>query len=178
MARFGPLGLVFLDTNFGSLTRTERFEQRAWFRQTLEELDRDASVRGVLVFAHHPPYSNSTIVGDAHHVQDAFVLDFGGAHKTLAFVSGHSHAYERFLEHGKVFVVSGGGGGPRQRLLVGDEQRHKDLFDGEDVRPFNFLTFTPGADAIDLAVTGLRKGGTEFFPLDACRLPWADRAAR
>ena len=80
-------------------------------------MDADPKVRGVLVFTHHPPYTNSTVTKDESHVQQAFVGPFVAAKKTLALLSGHAHGYEHFIEQRKHFVVSGGGGGPATMKL-------------------------------------------------------------
>lgn len=170
---YGPVGLVFLDSNERPLGREAWREQEAWLGETLARFDADAAVAGVVVFVHHPPYTNSTVTGDELHVRRAFVPPFAAAKKTIAMISGHVHSYERFLRDGKSFVVAGGGGGPRVRLARGAARRHADdLFEGPELRHFHFLVCTPGASGLDVEVVGLEKGGDTFPPLSRFTLEW------
>lgn len=164
---WGPLRLVVVNSNTGDLWLRERIEQRRWYERTLAELDRDPAVRGVIVMGHHPPYTNSTVTGDEEHVQQDFVPAFVASKKTLAMMCGHVHSYERYQRHGKTFVVSGGGGGPRARLRTGARRRHDDdLFHGPALRDFNFLLMTIEADGIGAEVRGLPKGGHAWRTMD------------
>ncbi len=123
--------LVFLDSNIDELPAATWEAQRVWYEATLAAYDADAAVRGVLVLLHHPPYTNSTVTSDEEHVQRVIVPPLLHAKKTLGLVSGHVHSYERFERGGKMFLVSGGGGGPRARLAEGGARRHPDdLFQG------------------------------------------------
>jgi Icc-related predicted phosphoesterase len=168
----GPLGVIALDSNRLFMTSRSWDAQRRFLSEELSRLDADASVRGVVVLVHHPPYTNSTVVGDARDVQEAFVPDFLRARKTLAMLSGHAHVYEHFVVSGRHFVVSGGGGGPRQRLLPPGQSRHPDLFEGAAVRDFHFLTLEPGQEGLSVRVLGLPKAGTAFYDMDRFDVPW------
>lgn len=170
--RYGALALVFLDANHGDLGRDAWQRQQLWFRQALADFDGDSTVGGVLVFEHQPPFTNSTVTSDDDDVQRAFVPAFMLAHKTLAMLSGHTHAYEHFVERGKHFIVSGGGGGPRVKLLAGDQVAHRDLFTGPSPRPFHYLWMTPGAHVLQVEVRGFDKGDTAFRTVDRFDLPW------
>ena len=171
---YAGLGLVFLDSNEGPLGPALWNEQATWLEETLARLDAQREVSGVLVFSHHPPYTNSTVTGDEIHVQRAFVAPFAAAKKTLAMVSGHVHAYERFTRGGKTFLVAGGGGGPRVRLARGAGSRHADdAFAGPAVRPFHFLMCRPAAAGLEVEVVGLEKGGEEFRSLSRFVLEWS-----
>ena len=171
---YGPLGLVFLDSNERELGGQAWAEQAAWLGETLARFDADPRVAGVVVFSHHPPYTNSTVTGDGAHVQRAFVPLVANARKTLAMVSGHVHSFERFVRGGKTYVVAGGGGGPRVRLAHGERRRHADdLFEGPVVRPFHFLECSPGDAGVEIEVVGLEKGAQDCAPLLRFTLPWA-----
>jgi hypothetical protein len=170
--RYGALALVFLDANHDDLGTDAWQRQHQWFTQTLNDLDRDSTVRGVLVIDHQPPYTNGTTTHDDHHVQQDIVPAFVGASKTLALISGHTHAYEHFVEQGKHFVVSGGGGGPRVKLRIGDQARHLDLFSGPSPRPFHFLWITPEAHGLQVEVRGFNKGDAELRTIDRFVLAW------
>ncbi len=171
---YGPLRLVFLDSNIDELPAATWEAQRAWYEATLAAYDADAEVRGVLVLLHHPPYTNSTVTSDEEHVQRVLVPPLLRARKTLGLVSGHVHSYERFEREGKMFLVSGGGGGPRARLAEGGARRHPDdLFQGPPLRSFHFTVFTVTAEGLAAEVMGLPKGGTIVAPMDRFTLRWA-----
>jgi hypothetical protein len=171
--RWGSLGLVFLDSNEGALGPGAWAEEAAWLEKTLAQLDAQPAARGVLVFSHHPPYTNSTVTGDEVHVQRAFVPPFKAARKTLAMISGHVHAFERFIRGGKTFLVAGGGGGPRVKLAHGLARRHADdAFEGPEVRPFHFLLCASAETGLDVDVVGIEKGGEAFRSLARFELAW------
>lgn len=178
-ARYGPVALVALDSNIRFLPSAAWEEQRSWFAGELARADADRQVRGTLVLVHHPPYTNSTVTGDELHVQRVFVPPFAAARKTIAMLSGHVHSYERFQRGGKIYVVAGGGGGPRARLAAGDRRRHADdLFDGPSVRHFHYLLSTVTAEGLSFEMKGMDKGGSSFESLDRFLLPWPDAGAR
>jgi 3',5'-cyclic AMP phosphodiesterase CpdA len=171
---YGPLGLVFLDSNEKALGPALWSEEAAWFASEIARFDADRAVRGTVVFVHHPPFTNSTVTTDESHVQRAFVPPFLAAKKTLAMISGHVHSYEQFAKGGKTFLVTGGGGGPRVRLASGAARRHsEDAFVGPEVRHFHFLLCAPGADGLQIEVVGLEKGARAFATLTRFTLSWA-----
>ena len=167
---YGRLALVILDTNARVLSPQEWQEQQAWFGTTLADCDHDPAIAGVLVFAHHPPYTNSTVTRDDGAVQRAFVPALVSSGKTLAMISGHTHAYEHFLEQGKHFIVAGGGGGPRVRLREGARRRHLDHFEGPAPRPFHCLWMIPRPEGLEVEVRGFEKGETALRVLDRFQL--------
>lgn len=176
---YGPLGLIFLNSNQRRLTRAQWQEQLAWYRRELTRCDHADDIQGVLVFLHHAPYTNSCLTSDAVHVQQAFVPPFVHAHKTLAMISGHIHSYERFLRTGKTFLVTGGGGGPRVKLATGQRRRHiDDLFAGPPLRWFHYLMLASTPTGIEIEMRGLPKYGATFETLDRFLLPWVLRAER
>lgn len=171
--RYGALGMIFLDSNAGPLRRQDWLEQRRWYETTLSRLDADPSVLGVLVFLHHSPLTNSSVVDDDRDVLSTFVPAFRRATKTMAMLSGHAHGYERFEAWGKAFIVTGGGGGPRNPLLTGRERRHPDeQFAGPPLRDFNFLELTLVRSGLHTEVVGLPKGSRTFCRMEAFELPW------
>jgi predicted MPP superfamily phosphohydrolase len=166
---YGPVSMLVLDSNKDALTGSQWQDQKTWFERTLDRLDRDARVRGVIVLLHHPPYTNSTITGDETHVQEAFVPPFERSKKTFAMISGHVHSYERFVRRDKTFIVSGGGGIPRAPLLEGEKRRHADdLFAGPAVRGYHFLAFTLTPGGIDVQVLAVEPPSV----MDAFTLRW------
>jgi Icc-related predicted phosphoesterase len=171
--RYGPLAMIFLDSNAGPLDPSDWEKQRRWYEETLDRLEADEQVRGILVFLHHPPFTNSSIVDDDANVLGAFVPAFLRREKTLAMVTGHAHGYERFEKQGKSFVVTAGGGGPRSPLLGGEKRRHiDDLFRGPPVRNFNFVEFSFGPRGVHAYVVGLPKGERTFCRMEEFDLGW------
>jgi hypothetical protein len=169
----GPLALVFLDSNRSALGEEAWAGQGRFLSDTLRALDGDARVKGIVVFDHHPPFTNSTTTPD-EEAAESFVGPFRGARKAIAFVSGHAHAYERFVEGGRTFVVSGGGGGPRVQLLEGERRRHLDLAPGGSPRPFHYLLLEPGPSGVEVAVRGFPGGDAKVAVVDRFRLPYAN----
>jgi predicted MPP superfamily phosphohydrolase len=92
---YGPIRLVFVNSNVAVLEDDEWDAQRAWYDDALRRLDGDDDVRGVVVLMHHPAYTNSTVTNDEPQVLDAFVPAFMRAKKTMAMLAGHVHSYER-----------------------------------------------------------------------------------
>jgi Icc-related predicted phosphoesterase len=170
--RYGPLALLFLDSNERFLGPALWREQRAWYEAALARFEGDPSVAGVLVLLHHPPYTNSTITRDELHVQRDLVPPFASAEKTLAMLSGHVHSYERYVRGGKTLLVTGGGGGPRAPLHAKPSRRHEDdLFAGPLLRSFHFLLVTPAESEIAFEMVAVSKRGRAFVTEDRFTLP-------
>jgi 3',5'-cyclic AMP phosphodiesterase CpdA len=166
--RFGALELVFLDSNLSAQTRSKWQDQIRWFGEVVDEAEVDASCRGTLVFVHHPPLTNSSVTRDSAVVRRSFLGPFLSAKKTRAMVSGHVHGYERFEETGKTFLVSGGGGGPRVRLLAEGRRRHLDLYAAASRtrHQVHYLSMELSARSLSVEVFGLERGCRSFVPME------------
>jgi 3',5'-cyclic AMP phosphodiesterase CpdA len=173
--RFGPLELVFLDSNPSAHTRAEWQEQLGWFSGVLETSDADAACRGTVVFVHHPPFTNSAVTRGNEIVRRAFVEPFVRAKKTRVMLSGHVHSYERFEHGGKTFVVSGGGGGPRVRLVGEARSRHRDFYrpTSSSRRPCHYLSIAVSTRSLSIEAIGLEKGCRSFGPMETFDLSLA-----
>ncbi len=133
------VAMIVMDSNLGALPESVLDHQMERYRQVLEMLDREPSVRGVIVTMHHPPFTNAGLPIDGR-VHDLFVPPFLEAKKTMLFLAGHIHSYERFEIGGKSFVVSGGGGGPRRKVDVSDGRSVKaDQVPFGEMRPHHYL---------------------------------------
>jgi Icc-related predicted phosphoesterase len=171
--RYGSLGLVFLDSNEGPLSTSQWVEQARWYETTVRALDEEPEIRGILVFLHHAPFTNSSLVQDDMGVQRTFIPAFSKAKKTIAMVTGHAHGYERFERDGKAFIVTGGGGGPRFPLLRGAERPHPDdKYPGPPIRHFNFVEFSMRDAGLHAEVIGLPKGSATFCRMETFDLAW------
>src|SRR5215510_11608608 len=73
---YGPLGLIFLDSNARRLSVVQWRKQVRWYKQEIQRFEQRPDIRGVLVLLHHPPYTNSILVSDDLAVQRAFVPPF------------------------------------------------------------------------------------------------------
>ncbi|HEU4634116.1 MAG TPA: metallophosphoesterase [Flavisolibacter sp.] len=114
------VAIVLLNSNFKKLSRQEDEKQTAWYKTTLEKLDRDSSIQVIITACHHSPYTNSKIVGSSTEVQQRFVPAFIASKKSRLFLSGHCHGFEHYKIQGKDFMVIGGGGGLHQPLRQGE----------------------------------------------------------
>lgn len=130
---------IMLNSNWHNLGEDSTLLQRSWFEEQLAQCDKDVTIRAVVVSSHHPPFTNSTVVHDDAVLRDTYVPLFMNAAKTDLWLSGHCHALEVFERSGKRFVVSGGGGGPRQRLLTGVDARYTDVVGGGPLRPLHSI---------------------------------------
>ncbi len=154
--RVGSVAVIILNSNFSHLSEIESKDQQRWYRQTLDNLDRDSVISIVLVGCHHSPFTNSTVVDPAEEVRQTFVLPFMKSRKARLFLSGHSHALEHFRIHGEDFLVLGGGGGLLHPLLLGNEQRWPDQFTHEGRKTFfHYVRLTPGTDKLGVEILGL-----------------------
>ena len=151
------LALIFLDSNMEKLGALRWSNQLAWLKKTMSDLNSDPSVRGIIFFNHHPAFTNSRVTGDEPVINQFFLPIFSSSKKTIAYITGHAHGYEHFMDAGKHFIISAGGGGPRVEYLTGSEARHKDLFTGPAPRPFNYLLVQPSDDNVVIRVKGFDK---------------------
>lgn len=165
------IAFIFLDSNESEYSDEKWNEQINWFKYKLTAFDTTSAIKGILVFEHHPPYTNSVFTGDEMLLQKAFVPAFDKSKKALAFISGHAHTYERFIINGKTFIVSGGGGGPRVLLKKGPDIHH-DYYVGPSPRPFNYLLIKKVNFGLKFTVMGINKGSSEFFTLEKFTIPF------
>ncbi len=126
--RIVPLAFIVLNSNFWELTKKARAEQQKFYEEQLATLENDPEVKGIVVCAHHPPYTNSKIVNRSFEGDREFVPPFLKSRKAKLFLSGHSHAAEHFIREGKHFLVLGGGGGLLHPLHIGSDARYEDHF--------------------------------------------------
>lgn len=148
----GAIGLITVDSNFDLISPAVIKEQSRLYRDALARFDADPTIQGVIVASHHPPYTNSSL-GSNQDVIEQFAIPFMAARKTKIFFSGHVHSYERFRSDDKMFVVSGGGGGPRRPVLITpDRQFQNDEYRKGAIRPFHYIRMFITTTAIELQV--------------------------
>jgi len=132
------IGVILVDSNFSTLTVEENQQQRRWYIGELKRFEGDKKIDFVIVCIHEPPFTNNRVVDPNKRVEVDFANPFLQSNKTSFFFSGHAHTYERFQVGNKIFIVSGGGGGPRYKVYSDSNQcRYKDLFSGPELRFFH-----------------------------------------
>lgn len=164
--RFGYVAIVLLNSNFSNLSKTEIIRQEQWYIQQLDSLEQDSCIDVVIVGCHHPPYTNNTIIGRSRRVEKEFVPPFLNHAKCKLFISGHSHAFEHFKNDTSIttktqkdFIVIGGGGGLLHPLLLGRNQRWKDLYKPQtEYRMFHYIRGTLTPSGLALTVMMLHDG--------------------
>jgi predicted phosphodiesterase len=155
------VGLILVDSNFSSLTKEQMQEQFQWYLSELEKFEKDPKIDLTIVCCHEPPFTNSRVVGPNEKVKVYFADPFLRFHKARLFLSGHSHSYERFQMDGKLFIVSGGGGGPRHKVIIDPKnQRYQDLFSGPELRFFHFCEIESRNDTLYFKVMRLESDGS------------------
>ncbi|NLT51252.1 MAG: hypothetical protein GXX85_10075 [Ignavibacteria bacterium] len=136
---YGKNAFLMLNSNFDEMSKSDISMQNRWFKETLEKFNLDETIKSVFVITHHPPFTNSKAVSENKDVQKYFLDSYFSSPKTKMFFSGHCHSFEHFIKAGKHFIVSGGGGGPRQEVETDPEKmKFKDEFKGTKIRPFHY----------------------------------------
>jgi predicted phosphodiesterase len=142
------VAVVLMNSNFSKLTTAEQSKQKQFYTATLSALDKNDSVKVIVVVCHHSPYSNSRVVGSNIKAREAFVKPFLKTKKCRLFLSGHSHNFEHFKIEGKTFLVIGGGGGINQLLNTG---KNRIICEDDDCHPlFHYLMVKRGIDYLQI----------------------------
>jgi hypothetical protein len=154
--------MVMVDSNFSALTKQQIEEQSHWYLNELEKFERKVEIDFIIVCCHEPPFTNNRVVNPNEEVKLSFADPFLRFQKACLFFSGHSHSYERFQMDGKFFIVSGGGGGPRHKVIIDPrKQRCQDLFSGPELRFFHFCEIESRNDTLVFRI--MRLGSNETF---------------
>ncbi len=165
------IGFVLINSNFGDLSAKDTTEQRSWYLDQLSKMENNDSIKVIIVASHHPPFTNSKIVSPNKIVERDYAKPFINSSKSKLFFSGHCHSYERFVKNGKIFIVSGGGGGPRQKLNIDKETREfDDQFNGPSIRFFHFVEIETDKDSLLLRVIKLNNNKT-FKEVEKLSIP-------
>lgn len=158
------IAFISIDSNKDSLRKFEWETQIDWLQRELTRLDAEKNVKAIILLTHHSPFSNSRVVGDHGPSQSAFLPLFYQSPKTVAWISGHAHGYERFLKLDKHFLVSAGGGGPRQMPKA--KLKHEDFFHGPYPRPFNYILLNKMKKSVLFTIMGLDQNQNHSGPID------------
>ena len=157
LSRFGPVAVIFLNSNFSKLDDSTIVRQNEWYAATLSKCDADSTVRFICCVNHHSPFTNSAIVSGSEEVQKYFLPEFYHSRKARLFVSGHAHRFEHFRNGGKDFLVIGGGGG-----LLHPRKSSELLTDlsiaGEEGRFFHYVRCLVGNDSLSFEIVKVASG--------------------
>jgi hypothetical protein len=85
--------------------------ERAWFEADLQRADAEPGLTWRVVVLHHSPWSSGPHGGNTRFVR-ARLPELLALHKVDLVVAGHDHIYERGVEAGLRYLISGGGGAP------------------------------------------------------------------
>lgn len=171
VVKLNSVAVLILNSNFSRLSDSEIEEQKKWYSNTVEELEKNDSINTIIVGVHHSPFTNSKVIDPSEDVQNNFVPQFLKSKKGKLFISGHAHTFEHFKRNGKDFLVIGGGGGLQHPLLTGNSQLWKDLFPiPTSVRMFHYLVCEATETQLRLKVMMLNQDFKTFFLADELNL--------
>jgi hypothetical protein len=137
----GPkLYVLNLDSNASLLDGSA---QSKWVKAQLDSLP--PSVKFVFLNLHHPPVADFQVDGDADHnprpneIALADLLKAAPQRRRVRFIvtAGHIHNYERFVQDGTLFFVSGGGGAKPRPITTAAE----DLYQDTSFPNYHYLKF-------------------------------------
>jgi len=125
-------------------------DQQRWLDQQLKNLP--ASVAFVFLSLHHPPVADiQTKINVSHNprpneiaLRDYLESIAPRLHARIVVCAGHIHNYERFSEHGVVYLVSGGGGASP----VPVDRTPGDLYQNTDFPNFHYVKFELDGDSL------------------------------
>jgi predicted phosphodiesterase len=153
--RIGHFALILLNSNFDNLSQKERSQQQTWYLDELDLLRQDTTIQIIAVACHHPPFSNSSIVGYSQKVRDDFIPPFLQSQKCKVFFSGHAHTFQHFIDTltEKHFFVLGGGGGLLHKLSQSATNDLPDQFHSDsEFRLFHYIHCKLEQDTLQLSV--------------------------
>jgi 3',5'-cyclic AMP phosphodiesterase CpdA len=111
---WGNAHFMVLNSDIANSAASQPARDAFWAEQTkwLEtELQSSQNAEYRIVVAHHPPFSAVSNRQGANPEMRALVPLFEKYHLSVAFF-GHDHNYQRNLQNGINYVISGGGGAP------------------------------------------------------------------
>jgi acid phosphatase type 7 len=144
-------------------------DQRQWLEAQISSLP--ASVRFVLITMHHPPVADIQKNFNIDHnprpneISLADFLKSAGATSKARFLvsAGHIHNYERTLQDGVVYLVSGGGGAHPYPV----ERTPSDLYQDNAFPNFHYVKFILDSTTL--------KGTMYRLDLDAATPAWQEK---
>lgn len=157
--RAGPLFVLFLDSNLSELSDEERGTQRLFAKKSITSAEADPQVAFILVAFHHPPYTNGPHP-PATDALEELLSPLRFARKLKLVINGHVHSYERFVDAGLTFLVSGGCGAPPYAVEIDPSRRRfAPAYEGPAERGYHFVECTADRQALRCTAQVLEGGG-------------------
>jgi hypothetical protein len=111
---WGPIHWVLLNSDVGNAAPKE--EQEAFWSRQIEWLEKDLAANQHAPFRfvafHHPPYTAVARRKEGAARIAARLVPVLRKHNVQGVFAGHDHNYQRHVEDGIQYVVTGGGGAP------------------------------------------------------------------
>ena len=154
----GNAYILSLDSN---LPLTAGSRQRVWLDDQLAHLPK--STQFIFVSLHHPPVADSIEGNHSHDVRAnehelALALEKQATQSKaqIIVIAGHIHNYQRFLQNGVIYLVSGGGGAKPYPIARTPADKFQDpafpnyhylkfVFDGKELQATMYRVKTPEA---------------------------------
>ena len=149
---WGNAHFVVLNSDIGNAATSRSAREAFWAEQTKWlEADLEASQKAEyrIVVAHHPPFSAVSTRQGSNPEMRALVPLFEKYHVT-AGVFGHDHNYQRNLQNGIQYIISGGGGAPLYDVDKPDPATSQKAISVE-----NFVTFSVDGKVMKIQAKGL-----------------------
>ena len=142
------VAIINLDSTSSLLRGSEQID---WLTIQLAQLP--PSIQFVFLNLHHPPVADLQAAPDDDHtprpneIALAAFLKVAKRTKAIRFIvcAGHIHNYERFLEDGIVYIVSGGGGAKPRPVI----RQPSDLYRDESFPNYHYVKFTLRKKAVE-----------------------------
>jgi hypothetical protein len=140
-AQIGPaIYTISLDSDTSLLAGSD---QQRWLDGQLKDLP--GSIEFVFISLHHPPVADiQTRISVSHNprpneitLKEYLENVAPKLHSRIIVCAGHIHNYERFFDHGIVYLVSGGGGASP----VDVDRTPDDLYQSKDFPNYHYVKF-------------------------------------
>jgi 3',5'-cyclic AMP phosphodiesterase CpdA len=149
---WGNAHIMVINSDIASSGANKAARNAFWAEQTKwleEELQGSQNAEYRIVAAHHPPFSAVSSRQGSNPEMRALVPMFEKYHVSVAFF-GHDHNYQRNLQNGIQYVISGGGGAPLYDVDKPDPATSQKAISVE-----NFVTVSVNGKVMKVQAKGL-----------------------
>jgi 3',5'-cyclic AMP phosphodiesterase CpdA len=149
---WGNAHFIVLNSDIGNAATSKGARDAFWTEQTKwleEDLQGSQKAEYRIVVAHHPPFSAVSNRQASNPEMRALVPLLEKYHVTLG-VFGHDHNYQRNLQNGIQYIISGGGGAPLYDVSKPDPATSQKVISVE-----NFVTISVDGKLMKIQAKGL-----------------------
>jgi len=149
---WGNAHFMVINSDIANSAANKKAREAFWTEQTKwleEELQDSQNAEYRVVVAHHPPFSAVSSRQGANPEMRALAPMFEKYHVSIAFF-GHDHNYQRNLQNGINYVISGGGGAP-----LYDVDKPDPATSQKAIRVENFVTVSVDGKVMKVQAKGL-----------------------